>query len=117
MVAPVLHRDGCRHFFVATVDEGLALRALLPGAVIYILTGLPEGAAATLARADLVPVLCTLEQVEDWRKFCATAGSPKAAALQIDTGISRLGLPQRDVERLMADPRLLRGFPLVHVMS
>jgi alanine racemase len=117
MVAQVLLREGCRHFFVATVDEGLALRPLLPGAMIYVLNGLPPGAAATLARADLIPVLCTLEQVEDWRKFCATAGQQKAAALQIDTGISRLGLPQRDVERLMADPRLLRGFPLVHVMS
>jgi alanine racemase len=117
MVAPALLREGCRHFFVATVDEGLALRPVLPGAMIYVLNGLPPGAAATLARAELIPVLCTLEQIEDWRKFCATAGQQKPAALQIDTGISRLGLPQRDVERLMADPRLLRGFPLVHVMS
>jgi alanine racemase len=117
MVAPVLYREGCRHFFVATVDEGLALRQVLPHALIYVLNGLPPGAAATLASNDLIPVLCTLEQIEDWRKFCTTSGLQKPAALQIDTGISRLGLTQADVVRLATDPRPLRGFPLVHVMS
>ncbi|HVY99502.1 MAG TPA: alanine racemase [Dongiaceae bacterium] len=117
MVAPVLQREGCRHFFVATVDEGLALRQILPHALIYVLNGLPPGSAATLASADLIPVLASFEQIEDWRKFCTTAAQPKPAALQIDTGISRLGLPQADVVRLATDPRLLRGFPVVHVMS
>jgi alanine racemase len=117
IVAPVLHREGCKHFFVATVDEGLALRQILPQALIYILNGLPPGAAATLASANLIPVLASLEQIEDWRKFCATAGTPKPAALQFDTGISRLGLAQADVVRLATDPRLLRGFPIAHVMS
>jgi alanine racemase len=117
MVAPVLHREGCNHFFVATVDEGLALRLILPGVQIYVLNGLPPGSAATLASADLIPVLCTLEQIEDWRKFCMTSALQKPAALQIDTGISRLGLTQADLVRLSADPRFLRGFPLVHVMS
>jgi alanine racemase len=117
MVAPVLYREGCRHFFVATLDEGLALRQVLPHALIYILNGLPPGAAASVANAELIPVLCSLEQIEDWRKFCMTSGLQKPAALQIDTGISRLGLPQADVVRLATDPRLLRGFPIVHVMS
>jgi len=117
MVAPVLQREGCKHFFVATVDEGLALRQVLPHATIYILNGLPPGSAATLASAELIPVLCTLEQIEDWRKFCATSGAQKPAALQIDTGISRLGLTQADVVRLATDTRLLRGFPIFHVMS
>ncbi len=31
-VAPALHRAGCRTFFVAGLDEGAALRALLPDA-------------------------------------------------------------------------------------
>jgi alanine racemase len=117
MVAPVLQREGAKHFFVATLDEGLALRQVLPSALIYILNGLPPGSAATVANAALIPVLASFEQVEDWRKFCTTAASPKPAALQIDTGISRLGLPQADVVRLATDPRLLRGFPIVHVMS
>jgi alanine racemase len=44
-VAPALWEAGCRSFFVATLDEGLPLRALLPAATIYVLGGL-HGAAA-----------------------------------------------------------------------
>ncbi len=32
---------GCRTFFVAHLSEGLAARAVLPEAAIYILNGLP----------------------------------------------------------------------------
>jgi alanine racemase len=116
MVAPVLQRAGCRHFFVATVDEALALRQVLPHALIYVLNGLPPGSARAMASADLIPILATLDQVEEWRRFCASA-APKPAALQIDSGISRLGLAPGDVARLAADPGLLEGVPIVHVMS
>jgi alanine racemase len=116
MVAPVLQRAGCRHFFVASVDEGLALRQVLPNVQIFLLNGLPGGAARAVAAGDLVPVLATLDQIEEWRKLCA-ATQPKPAALQFDTGMSRLGLSQADVIRLATDPRSLQGLPIVHVMS
>ena len=32
-VAPALYRAGCRQFFVAHLNEGIALRPLLPGGV------------------------------------------------------------------------------------
>ncbi|HEY4164052.1 MAG TPA: alanine racemase [Dongiaceae bacterium] len=117
MVAPALQRAGCSQFFVATLDEGLALRpALLPAATIFLLNGLPPGSAAAVAAADLVPILATLGQLDEWRKYCASS-APKPAALQIDTGISRLGLSEADVARLAKDAHLLNGVPLIHVMS
>ena len=116
MVAPVLHRAGCDHFFVATLDEGLALRPLLPSSRIYILNGLPAGAAETVVAANLIPVLGTLEQIEGWRHYCGTA-LPRPAALMIDSGMSRLGLSEGDMMRLATDPALLRGIPVVHAMS
>ncbi|MBN8903241.1 MAG: alanine racemase, partial [Rhodospirillales bacterium] len=39
-VGPALHAAGCRHFFVATLDEALALRPLVPGAMLAVLGGL-----------------------------------------------------------------------------
>ncbi|HVM82684.1 MAG TPA: alanine racemase [Candidatus Binatia bacterium] len=116
MVATALQRAGCKQFFVATLDEGLALRQALPTATVYLLNGLPRGAARETAAADLIPVLATPGQIEEWRGFCADH-APKPAALQIDTGISRLGLAQADVTRLASDPALLAGIPIVHVMS
>src|SRR3990170_8959652 len=38
-VAPALARAGCRTFFVATLDEGIELRGLLPEAEIYAFNG------------------------------------------------------------------------------
>jgi alanine racemase len=116
-VAPALQDAGCDRFFVATLDEGLALRHVLrPSATVFMLNGLPPGTAATVAAADLVPVLASRGQLEEWRRFCVSA-APKPAALQIDTGISRLGLSEADVARLAADARFLDGVPLLHVMS
>ncbi|SVC56044.1 uncharacterized protein METZ01_LOCUS308898, partial [marine metagenome] len=39
-IAPALARAGCKTYFVATLDEGIALRAVVGGAAIYVLNGL-----------------------------------------------------------------------------
>jgi len=116
MVAPVLHRAGCEHFFTATLDEALALRPILPTCKIYILNGLPSGAAETVAAENLIPVLGTLAQIDEWGKYC-NAALPRPAALMIDSGMSRLGLSQADMMRLAGEPALLQGIPVVHAMS
>lgn len=116
MVVPMLHRAGCKHFFVATLDEALALKPLLPTATVYVMNGLPAGAARDLAAAELVPVLNTLPQIEEWRRFC-TEKQPRPAALQIDTGMARLGLSHGEMVRLIGDPRLLQDMPIALVMS
>ena len=56
-VAAALWAAGCRRFFVAHLEEGRALRARLPAAVVHVLNGLPAGTAAPMAEAGLVPVL------------------------------------------------------------
>jgi alanine racemase len=115
-VAPVLHRAGCTHFFVATLDEALALRPLIPNSNLYVLNGLPLGAAESLAAEALIPVLGTLGQVEEWGRFCR-ANRPHPAALMIDSGMSRLGLSEAEMQRLAGDPGLLQGIRVVHAMS
>src|SRR5471030_1045320 len=44
-VAKTLAREGCEHFFVAHLEEGLALRQILKSAHIYVLSGLHLGMA------------------------------------------------------------------------
>jgi alanine racemase len=39
-VGPRLAAEGCRHFFVAHLEEGIALRRELPEHSIYVLNGL-----------------------------------------------------------------------------
>jgi hypothetical protein len=60
-VAPALHAAGCRHFFVAHLSEGMALRAALgAGPMIAVLDGFAPGADENAA---LVPVLNSLGDV------------------------------------------------------
>jgi alanine racemase len=115
-VAPALARAGAKTFFVATLEEGLALRALLPRAQIAVLNGLVMGASADFAKAALTPVLNDLGQVVAWQAYAARRGGTPAM-LQLDTGMARLGLAPKDTARLIAEPHLLKGFALVLILS
>lgn len=120
VIAPVLKRAGCTEFFVATVDEGLALRrVLLPGVKIHLLGGLPAGAERELAANDLIPVLNTMDEIARWRKFQhATEGAEKRqASLNLDTGLNRLGIDRAGLLQLVADPHLLDGCGISLVIS
>jgi alanine racemase len=113
-VARALAEAGCRWFFVATPEEGLALAAAfagrLPEARIAVLSG-PD--AGLLADGILLPVLNDLGQVARWR--AEAPGRP--AILHVDTGMGRLGMPPAEAARLAAFPELLAGLPVAAVMS
>jgi alanine racemase len=112
-VAPVarrLVREGCARFFVATAAEAAELRALAAGVEIYVLEGARDGELDTLAAARATPVLCSLEQVERWR-------GRGRALLQLDTGMARLGLGEREVEELARRPELLAGIDVELVVT
>ena len=85
-----LRRAGCRTYFVAHVFEGQDLRALAPEATIYVLNGLMPRTAPLFLKARLRPVLGSLLEMEDWIEATAKTRSP--CALQLDSGMNRLGL-------------------------
>ncbi|CAO4143864.1 alanine racemase [Methylorubrum aminovorans] len=116
-VAPALWRAGCRTFFVAHLSEGVAARKILPEAVIYILNGLPPGSVEAFRAYDLRPVLGDRDELLEWA--AATEGA-SSAALHVDTGMNRLGLPVAEALALAGDPVIARaGIDLVmsHLVS
>lgn len=116
-----LHTEGCREFFVATPDEGIGLRAVLPDGAIYVLAGVDRDTAAALIEHRLAPVLNHLGQIEAWRAAAQAAGRGLPAALHLDTGMNRLGLPREELARVIADPALCEGietrFAMSHLVS
>lgn len=116
-VIPALALAGCRTFFVATPEEGRAARLLAPEARLFALDGLFPGAAPLLLAADVAPVLSSLEEVEEWAREASRRGRPVPAALQIDSGLNRLGLSANDVKTLVSRPGLLAALDLRLVMS
>ena len=119
-VARTLSAAGCGTFFVAYLDEAVELRAELadsaPAAEIYVLNGLMAGNEPVFRDHGLMPVLNDLGQIERWAADCRASG-PHPAAIHLDTGMSRLGLPRDEQERLMSEPERLRDIPLRCVMS
>jgi len=126
-VAPALALAGCRTFFVATLDEAIALRDTLtqgaPSAslsakpIIYVLGGVPRGAEAELAARRLRPVLNSLADIDAFAAAGRAAGLPLPAAVHLDTGMSRLGLDEGEQRKLAAAPGRLDGIALALIIS
>jgi alanine racemase len=116
-VAPALAAEGCRQFFVAHLDEALALRLVLPEAEIFVLNGLPSGAEPECARHRVTPVVNSLVQLDAWAAHGLRLQRPLPAALQVDSGMSRLGLGEAGLDTLAASPGRLDGIELRLVMS
>lgn len=97
-VGRALRQAGCRTFFVATVPEGAELRAILPDARIFVLSGLWHGWEKALIAADLIPVLASSEQLSIFRAL----GSTRPYAVYFDTGMNRLGFHAEQAAALAA---------------
>src|SRR5207253_9293145 len=66
-VARALAAAGCRMFFVASLDEGIALRQALGNEPeIAVLNGPMTGTAPEFIENGLIPVLNTPEQIAEW---------------------------------------------------
>ena len=118
IVSQVLFDAGCRNFFVAHIDEALALRLRLSAeARIFVLNGLQPGNETSCAAMALTPVLNSLAQIAQWSAHARRLGKPLIAAVQIDTGMCRLGLSPDELEVLASRPQLLDGIDIAFVMS
>jgi alanine racemase len=106
-----LHRAGCRHFFVAYLNEALAIRDVVPDAMLAVLSGPIPGTEPAYVANGLTPVLGSLDEIARWR---AHGGE---AILHIDTGMSRLGLSPAACAVIAADPGLLQGVSIRYVMT
>ncbi len=98
-VTQALYDDGCRRFFVAYAEEGALIRPSAPDAEIYVLQGFDPMDTALFAQAHLIPVLSSPAQLADWQRL-----HPWAApiALQVETGLNRLGFSFAELEALEA---------------
>ncbi|WP_196258914.1 alanine racemase [Pelagibacterium limicola] len=113
-VSRTLYKAGARFFFVATPDEGVALRAALPRAHIFVLDGLVPRTAADYSAHNLMPVLASMGQLTEWLDFCLNRSQAAPAALHFDTGFNRVGfrlkeaeLVKREIEQTRFEPQMI----------
>lgn len=110
---PALLEAGCRSYFVALPEEGRRVRALAPDATIYVLNGFFPDWAESFRAARLRPVLGSFASIESWALH--NSGGP--SAIQVDTGLNRLGLTLREAIELARRPDLLAAASPQLIMS
>jgi alanine racemase len=93
-VAEILAGAGCRGFWVVSLEEAMVVRACAPTAEVYTLHGLSGHPAQAFAAAGVQPVIATLD---DLTALAALAGQPARCAVQVDTGLNRLGLGEKEL--------------------
>jgi alanine racemase len=117
VVGPRLAAEGCRQFFVAHLEEGIALRGVVPEHPIYVLNGLLPNTEPDFVEYGLTPVLNHLGQLNAWRAAAQRFNRPLDAVIHIDTGMHRLGLSPEEAQVLAAERGRLRGLRLALLMS
>ncbi|MBS7700865.1 MULTISPECIES: alanine racemase [unclassified Chelatococcus] len=91
-VVASLSSAGCDTFWVDDLEEALRVRAMAPSAIVYTLLGLAGREPAAFAKAAVIPVLVSVGEMRTVAAFSAASGVPMPVAIQIDTGLGRLGL-------------------------
>lgn len=116
-IASALTEEGCQTFFTATIEEARRVRRVQPDAYIYVLDGLLPGAAPHYAGYDLRPVLSSLPEIAEWAGHCRREGRRRPAAIQLDTGMSRLGITMDELRTAATLQDDLATFELALVVS
>ena len=90
----LLVNQGCKHFFVATLNEGSKLKNKNNSIKIYVLNGLQNYKLEQFTKANLIPVV---NSIEEYKRI---KNANIDYAIHIDTGINRLGISSEDVKKL-----------------
>ena len=91
-VVAALAKAGCKTFFVADVAEARIVRAKAKQATIYVLHGFTQESAESFLELAARPVINSMTELAEWDAFVAARAWQGGAALNVDTGMNRLGV-------------------------
>ena len=98
LVAQTLYEHAkCRCFFVAHAVEGVQVREVAPDAKIFVLQGIGSDCLDEFISARLIPVINSKEMLDFWKQNSIPGIKP---AIQIETGLNRLGFRECDLSQM-----------------
>ncbi|HTV35392.1 MAG TPA: alanine racemase [Xanthobacteraceae bacterium] len=92
-VAAKLDQAGCKIFFVADLAEARRLRSRAREAAMYVLNGFAPDTGDGFIETGARPVINSTTELAEWDAFVAERNWQGGAALHVDTGMNRLGIP------------------------
>ncbi len=103
-VVETLLAAGAKNFFFAHLAEALEVRDHISEGNFYVFNGLGLNEEKIFLDHNIIPALNDLGQLKTWNDFARQRNTALHAALHIDTGMSRLGLCQNEVQQLIDVP-------------
>lgn len=112
-----LYKEGCRNYFVATIDEGIEIRNAISdkNVRIFVLSGVFENTEDLLLKYNLIPVLNNWGQADLWIKKAKDLDKRLDAVVHVDTGMSRNGFMKEDEQHSCSD--IFNNLNLLFIMS
>ena len=99
-IARTLSAAGAGRFAVSCLEEGAALRSAGIDGEILVLCGFHAGEEEEAHLHRLTPMVQSAGQLERWDRQAAASGDQLPFHLELDTGMTRLGLDAEPIERL-----------------
>jgi alanine racemase len=87
-----LAKAGCKTFFVADLAEARTVRSRARDAAIYVLDGFTPDWGEGFIEINARPVINSTTELAEWDTFVGAHAWRGGAALQVDTGMHRLGI-------------------------
>ncbi len=101
-VAKALSKEGVDFFGVATIDEAVDLRSVCPKEKILVLGSFHPSQVPIYQRYRIIPTVSSIEDLDMIEK--RLLGSKKISVhVKIDTGMGRLGVWHKDVEKFFTE--------------
>jgi len=116
-VTSKLDGAGCKTFFVADLAEARRVRACARGAVIYVLGGFSPDIGPGYIDVGARPVINSTTELAEWDAFVAANNWRGGAAIHVDTGMNRLGIPYDRAVKDFETIAKLPGFTIEGVFT
>ena len=110
-LVPTLEKYGIKNFFTATLPEAIKVRKCSPGSEIFTLNGFDFQRSDLYREFNITPVINNLLEA---KKFTEIFQQSHKTALQINTGMNRLGLNNKT---LFEHIDLITPLPLTLILS
>ncbi|MDB2414856.1 alanine racemase [Rickettsiales bacterium] len=116
-VSLALKKSGCNKFFVATLDEAIELREILPEVDIYVLNGIGNKQNDIFGNYKLIPVLNSKEQINQWADYTKSICENLPSIIHVDTGINRLGISYKEFNQVIQQIDINKSLNVKYIMS
>ena len=120
-VFKILYKAGCRHFFVANIQEALNIRKKYIGGFIYVLNGLNKKNIKYLFKEiNIIPIINSIENLKEIQKEIIKKKKNIKninVGIHIDTGINRLGISINELNKLSNNKNIKITLVMSHLAS